>query len=98
MQVTPVYMELVDFIAAGLSPERIAAYHPSDAAQERVMGLLQRQKDRGAAAAGGIRAGRVSPAGTLHAPHQGPRQAAPLCVSGTYITAMLRREVVRRAG
>jgi hypothetical protein len=44
MSVTPVYLEVVDFIAAGPTPDRIASYHPSDAACERVMELLQRQK------------------------------------------------------
>jgi hypothetical protein len=44
MQATPVYLEVVDFIAAGPTPDRIAAYHPSEAAQERVMELLQRNK------------------------------------------------------
>lgn len=32
MQATPVYLEVVDFIAAGPTPDRIAAYHPSQAA------------------------------------------------------------------
>jgi hypothetical protein len=44
MQMTPVYLEVVDFIAAGPTPERIAAYHPSDAAQERVWELIERKK------------------------------------------------------
>jgi hypothetical protein len=44
MGTMPVYLEVVDFIAAGHTPERIAAYHPSDTAQGRVMELLQRQK------------------------------------------------------
>jgi hypothetical protein len=44
MQITPVYLEVVDFIAAGPTPERIAAYHPSDAAQRRLMELLARHK------------------------------------------------------
>lgn len=41
---TPVYLEVIDFIAAGPSPDRIADYHPSEAARERVMDLLRRQK------------------------------------------------------
>lgn len=44
MAMTPVYLEVVDFIAAGPTPDRIAAYHPSDGARERVLELLQRQK------------------------------------------------------
>lgn len=44
MQVTPLYLEVVDFIAAGPTPDRIASYHPSDATCERVMDLLRRQK------------------------------------------------------
>lgn len=44
MQMTPVYLEVVDFIAAGPTADRIAAYHPSDAAQERVWELIERKK------------------------------------------------------
>jgi hypothetical protein len=44
MQITPVYLEVVDFIAAGPTPERIAAYHPSEAARERVWELIERKK------------------------------------------------------
>jgi hypothetical protein len=44
MGTMPVYLEVIDFIAAGPTPERIAAYHPSDTAQGRVLELLQRQK------------------------------------------------------
>jgi hypothetical protein len=44
MQMTPVYLEVVDFIAAGPTPERIAAYHPSDAARERAWELIERKK------------------------------------------------------
>lgn len=44
MHTTPVALEVIDFIAAGPTPDRIAAFHPSDAARERVMELLQRRK------------------------------------------------------
>jgi hypothetical protein len=44
VQVTPVYLEVVDSVAAGPTPDRIASFHPSDAGRERVMDLLQRQK------------------------------------------------------
>lgn len=44
MHTTPVYLEVVDFIAAGPTPDRIATFHPSEAARERVMELLQRRK------------------------------------------------------
>jgi len=44
MQMAPVYLEVVDFIAAGPTPERIAAYHPSEAAQRRLTELLERHK------------------------------------------------------
>lgn len=39
---TPMCLEVIDFIAAGPTPDRIAAYHPSEAAQERAMELLRR--------------------------------------------------------
>lgn len=44
MRTTPVYLEVIDFIAAGPTPDRIAAFRPSDAARARVLNLLQRQK------------------------------------------------------
>jgi hypothetical protein len=44
MGTKPVYLEMVDFIAAGPSSDRIAAFRPSDAARKRVLELIQRQK------------------------------------------------------
>lgn len=44
MYTTPVYLEVIDFIAAGPTPDWIAAFHPSEAARERVSELLQRRK------------------------------------------------------
>jgi hypothetical protein len=42
---TPVYLEIIDFIAAGPTPAQVAAFHPSERAQRRVMTLLRRQKE-----------------------------------------------------
>ncbi|HEX5869301.1 MAG TPA: hypothetical protein VFY65_02730 [Longimicrobium sp.] len=44
MDATPAYLEVVDFIATGPTPDRIAAFRPSDAARKRVLELLQRQQ------------------------------------------------------
>jgi hypothetical protein len=41
----PVYMELVDFVARGSTPEQVANFRPSREAQERVAELLDRQRD-----------------------------------------------------
>jgi hypothetical protein len=41
----PVYMELVDFIASGTTPESIIRFRPSEATKERVSGLIERQND-----------------------------------------------------
>lgn len=41
---TPVYLEIIDFIAAGRTPAEVAAFHPSERAQRRVQTLLRRQK------------------------------------------------------
>lgn len=41
----PVYWELVDFIAAGTTPERLIAYRPSDPVQSRVRELISRKQD-----------------------------------------------------
>jgi hypothetical protein len=41
---TRVYEEIVEFIAAGTTPDGVAAFRPSDEARERVDDLLERQK------------------------------------------------------
>lgn len=44
MRKMPVYLEIVDFFAAGPTPAEVAAFRPSERAQRRVMTLLRRQK------------------------------------------------------
>jgi hypothetical protein len=39
------YEEIVDFIAAGSTPEDVISFRPSEAAQERVADLLAREKE-----------------------------------------------------
>lgn len=41
------YEEAVDFIAAGPSPEEVAAFRASDAVRSRVADLLHREKGEG---------------------------------------------------
>ena len=41
----PIYLDLVDFIAAGSTPEEVANFHPSPRAQARVTELVEREKD-----------------------------------------------------
>jgi len=41
----PAYLELVDFIAAGTTPEGIIRFRPSEAVQRRVSDLIERQRD-----------------------------------------------------
>lgn len=38
------YEEVVDFIAAGTSPQNVMAFRPSETAKERVADLIQREK------------------------------------------------------
>jgi hypothetical protein len=38
------YEELIDFIAAGASPEAVARFRPSEAAKERVTELIRRER------------------------------------------------------
>jgi hypothetical protein len=40
----PVYLELIDFIAAGTTPEQVTAFHPSANAQKRVEELEAKAK------------------------------------------------------
>lgn len=42
--ITPAYLEIIDFIAAGTTPERVASFRPSLEAQQRVSELLEREK------------------------------------------------------
>ncbi len=39
------YLEFIDFIAAGTTPEQIIAFRPSSTAQERLEELIAREKD-----------------------------------------------------
>lgn len=39
------YEEVIDFIAAGLTPEQLIAFRPSPATEERVADLLFREKE-----------------------------------------------------
>jgi hypothetical protein len=41
------YDEIIDFIAAGTTPEGVVAFHPSDGVQQRVAELVERSKNDG---------------------------------------------------
>ena len=41
----PAYLALIDFIAAGTTPEQIIAFRPSSMAQERIEELIEREKE-----------------------------------------------------
>ncbi len=45
MNTIKAYEEVVDFIAAGTTPQNVIDFRPSEAAQERVTDLLSREKD-----------------------------------------------------
>jgi len=40
----PIYLELVDFVAGGTTPEAVINFHPSEKAQERVADLVERNR------------------------------------------------------
>jgi hypothetical protein len=42
--ISPAYLEIIDFIAAGTTPEAVANFRPSSEAQRRVIDLLEREK------------------------------------------------------
>jgi hypothetical protein len=44
------YEEVIDFIAAGTTPEAVAAFRPSDSVQRRVEELMERSKGAGLSA------------------------------------------------
>jgi hypothetical protein len=41
----PSYLEIIDFIAAGTTPQAVVDYRPSAEAQQRVADLIARQKE-----------------------------------------------------
>ena len=40
-----VYFEIIEFIATGTTPEAVARFQPSPEAQQRVAGLIEREKE-----------------------------------------------------
>jgi hypothetical protein len=47
MSLTRAYEEVIEFIAAGVSPDSLAAYRPSEAARQCVAELIEREKADG---------------------------------------------------
>ncbi len=47
MSAGPAYFEIIDFIAAGTTPEAVACFRPSTEAQRRVDELIEREKEHG---------------------------------------------------
>jgi hypothetical protein len=45
MRMTRSYEEIIDFIAAGTTPQSLVAFHPSPSVQQRVAELVDRSKD-----------------------------------------------------
>lgn len=45
MNTVKAYEEVIDFIAAGTTPQNVIDFRPSKAAQERVEDLLEREKE-----------------------------------------------------
>jgi hypothetical protein len=45
MRTTKSYEEIIDFIAAGTTPEAVVAFRPSNDVQRRVEELVERSKD-----------------------------------------------------
>ena len=46
----PSYLEIIDFIAAGTTPQAVVDYHPSAEAQQRVAELIARERAGGLSA------------------------------------------------
>lgn len=42
--ISPVYVDIIDFIAAGTTPEAVADFRPSPEAQRRLADLIEREK------------------------------------------------------
>ncbi len=41
---SPIYSEIIDFIAAGTTPQTVADFRPSPEAQQRLAALIERDK------------------------------------------------------
>jgi hypothetical protein len=41
----PIYIELIDFVAGGTTPEDVIHFHPSAEAQQRVSELMERERE-----------------------------------------------------
>jgi hypothetical protein len=44
---TPAYFEIIEFIAAGTTPEAVVSFRPSPEAQQRLAELVEREKAGG---------------------------------------------------
>ena len=42
---SPAYLEIIEFIATGTTPEAVVNFHPSPEAQTRVTELIEREKE-----------------------------------------------------
>jgi hypothetical protein len=47
----PAYREVIDFLAAGITPESLINFHPSESVQARVADLIARDRDGALSAA-----------------------------------------------
>ena len=45
MSTVKAYEEVIDFIAAGTTPQNVIAFRPSQASQQRITDLLSREKE-----------------------------------------------------
>ena len=43
---TPVYHEIIEFIAAGTTPEEVANFRPSSEAQRKIAELMEREREQ----------------------------------------------------
>ncbi len=47
MAISRAYEEVIEFIAAGVTPANLVDFHPSETAKQRVADLIQREKTTG---------------------------------------------------
>jgi len=43
---SPAYLEIIEFIAAGTTPQEVADFQPSPEAQQRVAELMEREREQ----------------------------------------------------
>jgi hypothetical protein len=82
MSLARAYEEVIDFIAAGTSPDLVAAFRPSEATKQRVAELVRREKTNGLTADETSELEHYVQLEHLNAPGESPRSTPSVALIG----------------